>query len=195
MDDRLDCGLCLGVSTVLAPLLAAPAQVRGPDGARLFALCLASKVAASPASTDIPAGNHDWAKPHTSTLLRWAVIENPIPDSARPITEHATDTHGVTLVNFGPFDLLRLAGSLKFGHATASLLVGKLSAPLLLVSLAVGIVVSLVQTVLSLQDQTISIVPRLVLCTLVLLLTGNWMLHTLVDYTTDLFNSIPDLVK
>ena len=89
MDDRLDCGLCLGVSTVLAPLLAAPAQVRGPDGARLFALCLASKVAASPASTDIPAGNHDWAKPHTSTLLRWAVIENPIPDSARPITEHA----------------------------------------------------------------------------------------------------------
>jgi TnpA family transposase len=98
-----------------------------------------------------------------------------------PITEHATDTHGVTLVNFGLFDLLgmqlsprirdlgkvtlyrdgsraavetafphtgplltrrlntgliaehyddllRLAGSLKFGHATASLLVGKLSA-------------------------------------------------------------------
>jgi flagellar biosynthetic protein FliQ len=76
----------------------------------------------------------------------------------------------------------------------AIIMIGKLSAPLLLVSLAVGIVVSLIQTVLSLQDQTISMVPRLVLCTLVLLLTGNWMLHTLVDYTTDLFNSIPTLI-
>jgi flagellar biosynthesis protein FliQ len=31
-------------------------------------------------------------------------------------------------------------------------------------------------------------------CALVLLLTGGWMLHTMVDYTVDLFNSIPDLV-
>ena len=84
-------------------------------------------------------------------------------------------------------DILHLGGQ-------AIALIGKLSAPLLLVSLAVGIVVSLVQTVLSLQDQTISMVPRLVLCALVLLLTGSWMLHTMVDYTTDLFNSIPDLV-
>ena len=74
-------------------------------------------------------------------------------------------------------------------------MIGELSAPLLLVSLGVGIIVSLIQTVLSLQDQTISMVPRLVLCAVVLLLAGNWMLHTMVDYTTDLFNSIPDLVK
>ena len=73
-------------------------------------------------------------------------------------------------------------------------MIGKLSAPLLIVSLAVGIVVSLVQTVLSLQDQTISMVPRLILCALVLLLTGSWMLHTMVDYTVELFTSIPDLV-
>ena len=79
--------------------------------------------------------------------------------------------------------------------AQAITMIGKLSAPLLLVSLAIGIVISLVQTVLSLQDQTISMVPRLVLCALVLLLTGSWMLHTMVDYTTDLFNSIPDLIK
>jgi flagellar biosynthetic protein FliQ len=84
-------------------------------------------------------------------------------------------------------DILHLGGQ-------AIALIGKLSAPLLLVSLAVGIVVSLVQTVLSLQDQTIAMVPRLVVCALVLLLTGGWMLHTMVDYTVDLFNSIPDLV-
>ena len=84
-------------------------------------------------------------------------------------------------------DIIHLGGQ-------AIVLIGKLSAPLLIVSLAVGIVVSLVQTVLSLQDQTISMVPRLILCALVLLLTGGWMLHTMVDYTVELFTSIPDLV-
>jgi flagellar biosynthetic protein FliQ len=79
--------------------------------------------------------------------------------------------------------------------AQAITMIGKLSAPLLLVSLAIGIVISLVQTVLSLQDQTLSMVPRLAVCALVLLLTGGWMLNTLVDYTTDLFNSIPHLVR
>src|SRR5437899_5395479 len=49
----------LAFQTVFAPLLAAPMQVRGPDEATLFALCLASKAAASPASTDIPTSNHD----------------------------------------------------------------------------------------------------------------------------------------
>ncbi len=79
--------------------------------------------------------------------------------------------------------------------AQAITMIGKLSAPLLIVSLAVGIVISLVQTVLSLQDQTLSMVPRLALSALVLLLTGGWMLSSMVDYTTELFNSIPDLVR
>jgi flagellar biosynthetic protein FliQ len=79
--------------------------------------------------------------------------------------------------------------------AQAITMIGKLSAPLLLVSLAIGIVISLVQTVLSLQDQTLSMVPRLAICALVLLLTGGWMLSSMVDYTTDLYNSIPDLVR
>jgi flagellar biosynthetic protein FliQ len=79
--------------------------------------------------------------------------------------------------------------------AQAITMIGKLSGPLLIVSLLCGIVISLVQTVLSLQDQTLSIVPRLALTGLVLLLTGGWMLHTMVDYTTDLFSSIPSLVR
>ncbi|MDQ1632462.1 MAG: flagellar biosynthesis protein FliQ [Frankiaceae bacterium] len=73
-------------------------------------------------------------------------------------------------------------------------MIGKLSAPLLLVSLAIGIVISLVQTVLSLQDQTLAMVPRLAICALVLLVSGPWMLNTMVDYTTELFQSIPALV-
>jgi Tn3 transposase DDE domain len=57
-------------------------------------------------------------------------------DTDLPITEHATDTHGATLANFALFDLvgkqlssrirLRVAASVKYGHATAALVVGKL---------------------------------------------------------------------
>jgi flagellar biosynthetic protein FliQ len=77
----------------------------------------------------------------------------------------------------------------------ALVVAGKLAAPLLVVSLVVGIVVSLVQTVFSLQDQTLSQVPRLLLGAAVLLLSGGWMLRTLVDFTTELFRSIPSLAN
>ena len=70
----------------------------------------------------------------------------------------------------------------------------KVVAPLLVVSLVVGLVVSLLQAVFQVQDQVLSMVPRLAACCLVLVLTGSWMLHTVVDYTTTLFGSIPDLV-
>lgn len=70
----------------------------------------------------------------------------------------------------------------------------KLAAPILIVSLVVGIVVSLLQTVFQVQDQTIAVVPKLVIGAVVLLITGGWMLHTIVDFTTTLFNSIPTLV-
>lgn len=71
----------------------------------------------------------------------------------------------------------------------------KVIAPLLVVSLVVGLVVSLLQAVFQVQDQVLAMVPRLAACGLVLVLTGGWMLHTLVDYTSALFASIPDLVR
>ena len=70
----------------------------------------------------------------------------------------------------------------------------KVVAPLLVVSLVVGLVVSLVQAVFQVQDQVLAMVPRLAACGLVLLLTGSWMLRSLVDYTTELFKTIPTLV-
>lgn len=69
----------------------------------------------------------------------------------------------------------------------------KLAAPMLAVSLIVGIVVSLFQTVFSIQDQALSMVPKLAAGGLVLLLGGDWMLHTLVDFTTQMFNYIPTI--
>ncbi len=78
--------------------------------------------------------------------------------------------------------------------AQALVLAAKLSAPLLLVSLVVGVVVSLVQAVFQVQDQTLTMVPKLVLGGVVLALTGGWILRTGVDFTAELFARIPDLV-
>jgi flagellar biosynthesis protein FliQ len=77
----------------------------------------------------------------------------------------------------------------------AMTLAAKVSAPILAVSLVVGIIVSLLQTIFSVQDQTLSMVPRLAAGGLVLLLCGHWMLASVVDFTTNLFNSIPQIVN
>ena len=63
-------------------------------------------------------------------------------------------------------------------------------APALLVGMCVGLMVSLFQTVTSLQEQTLTIVPKMlaVLATIVLLMP--WILGTLHDYTTALFSSL-----
>jgi flagellar biosynthetic protein FliQ len=76
----------------------------------------------------------------------------------------------------------------------AMVVAAKLAGPLLIVSLIVGVVVSLAQTIFQVQDQTLSMVPRLALSAAVIVLTGGWMLHTIVDFTQSLFASIPNLV-
>lgn len=80
--------------------------------------------------------------------------------------------------------------------ATQALLVAaKISAPLLLASLVVGLVIALVQAIFSVQDQVLSMVPRLAIGAAVMALTGPWILRTMVEFTQSLFTSIPDLVK
>ena len=77
----------------------------------------------------------------------------------------------------------------------ALVVAAKLSAPVLVVSLVVGLVISLLQAVFQVQDHVLAMVPRLAACGLVLVLCGGWMLHTVVDYTDQLFSAIPDLVR
>jgi flagellar biosynthetic protein FliQ len=70
----------------------------------------------------------------------------------------------------------------------------KLSAPILLPALAIGFVVSVVQSMTQIQEFTLSFVPKLVGVGIALLVCGNWMLHTLVAFTQDLFARLPDLL-
>ena len=67
------------------------------------------------------------------------------------------------------------------------------SAPLLLVSLAVGLVIGIIQAATSINEMTLSFSPKLILMGLSLLLFGNWMLGSLVDFTRGIFQRIPTL--
>ncbi|MCQ2518474.1 MAG: flagellar biosynthesis protein FliQ [Lachnospiraceae bacterium] len=69
------------------------------------------------------------------------------------------------------------------------------SAPCLLVSLVIGLVVSIFQTVTSIQEQTMTFVPKIVGIFLAIMLLGHWMLNNMVTFMTDLLNNIPNYIK
>ncbi len=66
--------------------------------------------------------------------------------------------------------------------------------PLLLVGLGVGLVVSLFQAITSIQEQTLSFIPKIVGIGVVIVVLGPWMLEQLVSYTQSLYMSIPQVV-
>jgi flagellar biosynthetic protein FliQ len=66
----------------------------------------------------------------------------------------------------------------------ALFLIIKLSLPVLLVSLVVGLVVSIFQTVTSIQEQTLSFIPKMIAVFLSLIFFGKWMLTSLVEFLT-----------
>ena len=75
------------------------------------------------------------------------------------------------------------------------LLATKLAAPILGVSLAIGLLVGLVQSATQIQEQTLTFVPKLVAVSAVFLLALPWILQLLVKYTTELFRSLPSLIS
>ena len=79
--------------------------------------------------------------------------------------------------------------------ALATMLVAaKLSAPVLITALAVGFTVSLFQSVTQIQEVTLSFVPKALAVGIVLLVAGNWMIATMVEFTTELYDRIPNLL-
>ena len=65
----------------------------------------------------------------------------------------------------------------------------KCAAPMLLVSLCVGLAVSIFQTVTSIQEQTLTFVPKVLAIFLMLMLTGHWIMNNMVEFMTDLWTS------
>ena len=71
----------------------------------------------------------------------------------------------------------------------------KVAGPLLITGLVIGIIVSLVQAVTQIQEQSLTFIPKIVGIGLVILLLGPWMLQQIVDWTTNLYMSIPQLIS
>ncbi len=71
----------------------------------------------------------------------------------------------------------------------ALFLIIKVSLPVLLVSLCVGLVVSIFQTVTSIQEQTLTFVPKIVCVFLSLVIFGNWMMNAMVEFMVSLWSN------
>lgn len=70
----------------------------------------------------------------------------------------------------------------------ALFLIIKVSLPVLLVSLVIGLIISIFQTVTSIQEQTLTFVPKIVCVFVALALVGNWMMSNMVEYATELWS-------
>lgn len=70
----------------------------------------------------------------------------------------------------------------------------KVSAPILVTAIVVGVVMGLLQSVTQIQEQTLAFVPKFAAVGLVIVISGQWMLHLLVDYTVELFERIPSML-
>ena len=67
--------------------------------------------------------------------------------------------------------------------------------PFLLLVMIIGIIVSLLQTITSIQEQSLSFVPKLIGCILLLWLLSHWLFRQLMEFTILLLERISDIVK
>jgi flagellar biosynthetic protein FliQ len=76
----------------------------------------------------------------------------------------------------------------------AMLLAFSMAGPLLLTTLAVGLIVSIFQAATQINEMTLSFIPKLLAVGVVLVLTGPWLIGQMVDYIQALFTAIPKMV-
>jgi flagellar biosynthetic protein FliQ len=69
-----------------------------------------------------------------------------------------------------------------------------ISAPLLVVALVVGLIIGVLQAATSINEATLSFIPKLLALGITLSVVGSWQVTTLVDYTRALFQRIPSLL-
>jgi flagellar biosynthesis protein FliQ len=77
----------------------------------------------------------------------------------------------------------------------AAMLALMLAAPMMVVAIIVGLTISILQAVTSVQEQTLTFVPKLIAVIGAFLIALPWMIQQMVKYTTELFRSLPGLVS
>ena len=71
----------------------------------------------------------------------------------------------------------------------------KTSAPMLLVSLVVGLIISIFQTVTSIQEQTLTFVPKLLSIFAVIVLCGNWIMNNIIEFMIELCKNFGNFIR
>jgi len=82
----------------------------------------------------------------------------------------------------------------KIGREALYIII-KTSAPILLISLIVGLIISIFQTVTSIQEQTLTFVPKIVCVFLGMMLFGHWMLNNMSGYMVELWSNFSVYLK
>ncbi|WP_297437957.1 flagellar biosynthetic protein FliQ [uncultured Clostridium sp.] len=87
-----------------------------------------------------------------------------------------------------------MTDTLLIGIITNAMMVAlKLAGPFLLVSIVLGLLISIFQATTQIQEQTLTFVPKLFGIAAVGLFLGTWMLHTLINFTQEIFTMIATL--
>lgn len=77
----------------------------------------------------------------------------------------------------------------------ALFLIIKTAAPILLVSLIIGLVISIFQTVTSIQEQTLTFVPKIICVFLALMVLGHWMLSEMSEFMVSLWSNFSMYIR
>lgn len=70
----------------------------------------------------------------------------------------------------------------------------RVATPILLTTIVVGVAVGLAQSITQIQEQTLTFVPKFMAVGVVLMISGSWMMRTLVEFTRELFGRIPGML-
>ena len=77
----------------------------------------------------------------------------------------------------------------------AIFLIIKVSAPLLLISLVVGLIISIIQTITSIQEQTLTFVPKILAVFLGIMVLGSWIMNNITGFMEDLWGSFSQYIR
>ena len=77
---------------------------------------------------------------------------------------------------------------------TTLMVTSLISAPLLLIALITGLVIGMLQAATQINESTLSFIPKLLMLVLSLFVAGPWILRVLIDFTRELYASIPAMV-
>ena len=70
----------------------------------------------------------------------------------------------------------------------------EVAGPMLIAGLVIGLVISIFQAVTSIQEQTLTFIPKIIALAVIIVVLGPWMLRQVVDYTENFYQSIPTLI-